>query len=228
VERRSRRFNRFRDAWEEEMKAFALSAAVLLGASVAVGAYAQSNAPRQTQSQTQQKPKKMSDAAFVQTAAGGDMFEIQAAKVALDKTKSDSVKSFAQMMIDDHTASTEKLKAAVEKSKVKASIPKTLDKKHSDIVDKLKKASASSFDQTYLQSQTAAHREMLGLLKNYSQSGDNEALKQFAAEASTVVEKHLSELQQMAQGKGGTRMPGNATGGSSPSGNMGTGGRPNR
>lgn len=210
------------------MKAFALSAAVLLGASVGFGAYAQSNAPRQAQAQTQQKPKQMSATTFVQTAARGDMFEIQAAKVALDKTKSDSVKSFAQMMIDDHTASTEKLKAAVEKSKVRASMPKDLDKKHSDMLDKLKKASASSFDQTYLQEQTAAHREMLGLMKSYSQGGDNDSLKQFAAEASTVVEKHLSELQQMAQGKGGAAMPGNATGGSAPIDKSGAGGRPSR
>jgi putative membrane protein len=210
------------------MKALAFSAAVVLAASVGFGAYAQSNAPRPAQSQAQpkQQPKQISDATFVQTAARGDMFEIQAAKTALDKSKSDSVKSFAQMMIDDHTASTEKLKAAVEKSKVKASIPKDLDKKHSDMLDHLKKASASAFDQSYLQDQTAAHREMLGLMKTYSQSGDNAALKQFAAEASTVVQKHLSELQQMASGKGG--MPGNATGGSAPSGSGGDTGRPGR
>src|SRR5690348_10292695 len=164
------------------MKAFALSAAVLLGASVGFGAYAQSNAPRQTQSQTQQK-SKMSASTFVQTAAHGDMFEIDAAKVALDKSKSDSVKDFAQMMVDDHTASTEKLKTAVEKSKVKVTMPKSLDKKHSDMLDKLKKSSASSFDQNYLQSQVAAHREMLNVLTNYSQNGDNADLKQFASDA---------------------------------------------
>jgi putative membrane protein len=205
------------------MKALALSAAVLLGVSIGFGAYAQSNAPRQTQGQAQQK-SKMSASTFVQTAAHGDMFEIQAAKVALDKSKSDSVKDFAQMMVDDHTASTEKLKAAVEKSKAKATIPKSLDKKHSDMLDKLKKSSASSFDQSYLQSQVAAHREMLNVLTNYSQNGDDSALKQFAADGSTVVQKHLSALQQMASGgamKGQT--PGRATGGSPPAGGMGGG-----
>jgi putative membrane protein len=205
------------------MKALALSAAVILGVSVGFGAYAQSNAPRQSQSQTQQK-SKMSASTFVQTAAHGDMFEIQAAKLALDKSKSDSVKDFAQMMIDDHTASTEKLKAAVTKSNVKATVPKSLDKKHSDMLDKLKKSSASSFDQNYLQSQVAAHREMLNVLTNYSQNGDNDALKQFASDASTVVQKHLSALQQMASGgMMKDRTPGRATGGSGPSGEMGTG-----
>jgi putative membrane protein len=112
----------------------------------------------------------------------------------------------------------------VEKSKVKVTMPKSLDKKHSDMLDKLKKASASSFDQNYLQSQVAAHREMLNVLTNYSQNGDNADLKQFASDASTVVQKHLSALQQMASGgmmKGQT--PGRATGGSAPSGGMGTG-----
>lgn len=205
------------------MKALVFSAAVLLGASVGFGAHAQSNAPRHTQNQTQQKPK-MSASTFVQTAAHGDLFEINAAKVALDKSKSDSVKDFAQMMVDDHTASTEKLKAAVAKSNVKVTIPTSLDKKHSDMLNKLKQSSASSFDQTYLRSQVAAHREMLNVLTNYSQTGDNAELKQFASDASTVVQKHLSALQQMASGgmmKGQT--PGRATGGSPPAGKMGTG-----
>lgn len=214
------------------MKAIAVSAAMLLGASVAFGAHAQSNAPRQTQGQAQQRPQKMSDASYVQAAARGDMFEIQAAKSALDKTKSDSVKNFAQMMIDDHTASSEKLKTALQESKVKASIPNDLDKKHSDMLDKLKKTSVSSFDQAYLQSQLAAHRDMLNLHKGYSQSGDNDALKRFAAEASTVVQKHLSELQQMAQVKGGTQsqrqIPESGTGGSAPAGDTGSGSRPSR
>lgn len=214
------------------MRAIALSAAVLLGATLAFGANAQSNAPRPSQGQAQQKPQKMSDASYVQTAAQGDMFEIQAAKAALDKTKSDSVRNFAQMMIDDHTASSEKLKSALEKSKVKASIPKDLDKKHSDMLDKLKKTSASSFDQSYLQSQLAAHRDMLTLHQGYSQSGDNDALKQFAAEATGVVRKHLTELQQMAQVKGGTQsqrqMPESGIGGSAPAGESGAGSRPNR
>lgn len=214
------------------MKALALSAAVLLGASAGFGAYAQSNPPLR-QGQAQQAPARMSAASYVAAAANGDMFEIQAAKAALDKTKSDSVKQFAQTMINDHTASSSKLKATVEKSKVKASIPTSLDKKHADMLDKLKKASASSFDQAYLESQMAAHREMLNLHKGYSQNGDNDVLKQFAAEATTVVQKHLTELQQMAQIKGGTQtqrqMPEGVTGGSAPPGaETGSGSRPDR
>jgi putative membrane protein len=217
------------------MKTLALSAAVLLGVSISVGAYAQSysppSSPRLTQSQTQQKPQQMSATTYVQNAARGDMFEIQAANTALDKTKSDSVRNFAQMMIDDHTASSEKLKSALQKSNIKVSFPKDLDKKHSGMLDRLKKASAASFDQAYLQSQLAAHRDMLNLHQGYSRNGDNDALKQLASEAATVVQKHLSQLQQMAQVKGGTQSqrqaPDSGMGGSPPAGGMGSGTRSN-
>jgi putative membrane protein len=223
------------------MKALTLSAAVVLGVSLALAANAQTTqptpspmppapeaSPRATQGQERPSVRKMSAADYVQTAARSDMFEIQAAKVAMDKSKSDSVRQFAQMMIDDHTASSVKMKAAIEKANVKANVPKDLDKKHADMLDRLKKTSASNFDQTYLQSQLAAHRDMLNLNKGYSQNGDNDTLKQFAADATTVVEKHLNELQQMAQVKGGTQSqrqaPDRATGGSPVGNNNNMGG----
>ena len=50
----------------------------------------------------------VSDAAFVRDAAMGDMYEIEAAKMALDRSKAKPVRDLARMILTDHTASTEK------------------------------------------------------------------------------------------------------------------------
>jgi putative membrane protein len=49
---------------------------------------------------------------FVTEAARSDMFEIQSSKLALNSADA-RTKEFAQKMIDDHTKTTDELKAAV-------------------------------------------------------------------------------------------------------------------
>src|SRR5262245_4832207 len=50
---------------------------------------------------------------FVDTIAASDMFEIEAGRLAQDMGTSQAVKDFGAMMVKDHTASSDKLKAAV-------------------------------------------------------------------------------------------------------------------
>lgn len=205
------------------------SAAVLLGTALAFGVSAQTMSPSRS-APSQSQSKKMSASTYVQKAARGDMFEIQAAKVALDKSKNDDVRNFAQMMVDDHTVSSQKLKQLIKDDKIKVTVPKDLDKKHKDMLDKLKKTSASSFDRAYMQSQIAGHRDMLNLHQSYSQTGDNGALKQFAAETATVVQKHFTAAEQLAPNAGGGQVqrtpdrknPGTTQGGSGGTGTMPT------
>ncbi|MEB0015008.1 DUF4142 domain-containing protein, partial [Glaciimonas sp. Cout2] len=48
---------------------------------------------------------------FVEEASAKGMAEIQTSQLAMDKSKSADVKSFAQMMITDHTDANQKLAA---------------------------------------------------------------------------------------------------------------------
>ena len=49
---------------------------------------------------------------FANTVAASDAFEVQSSQLALTASKSPAIKKFAQAMIDAHTTSTGKLKAA--------------------------------------------------------------------------------------------------------------------
>ena len=61
--------------------------------------------------------KLEADKAFMIKATQGNLAEVDAAKLALAQSTSDSIKSFAQMMVDDHTNAQAEL-ASLAKQKV--------------------------------------------------------------------------------------------------------------
>jgi putative membrane protein len=134
---------------------------------------------------------------FVPAAAISDMYEIEASKLALQKSKSADVKQFAQMMIKDHTATTAKVKTILTSGKLDITPPTALDDRRQGMIDNLKAASAADFDKVYLDQQTAAHQEALAMMKSYAEDGDNPALKQFASETAPKIQQHYDKAQQL-------------------------------
>jgi putative membrane protein len=63
---------------------------------------------------------------FVTEAAGSDMTEIAAAKIALQKGDGDE-KQFADQMVKDHTQTSTELKALVSEGDVQATLPTAPD-----------------------------------------------------------------------------------------------------
>lgn len=133
-------------------------------------------------------------------AADSDMYEIQSSKLALTKSRSDATKAFAREMIADHTTTTKALMAALPKTEPKvAKPPKKLSAPSADKIAALKAASADEFDGLYMQQQADSHRAAWSLHKGYSQDGADPALKQVAASAVPIVEKHVAHTK-MAPG----------------------------
>lgn len=143
---------------------------------------------------------------YVRRAAIGDMFEIQASKLALDKSKSADIRNFAQQMIDDHTATTKRLESALNDSALGITPPTSLDADHEAKLDALRSASGQDFDRLYLDQQTAAHQDALDLHRNYAASGDNAELRSAATEIAAKVSEHLDKVKQLdSQGADGTQ-----------------------
>ena len=130
---------------------------------------------------------------FVNKAAVGGMFEVDLSKVALDKAKDQSVKDFAQKMIDDHGAANAKLETLAGEQKLQ--VPAALDAKHKADLDALNSA-AAPVDDTYVKLQRDAHAEAVALFESYSHDGDNATLKTFAAQTLPTLKMH----QQMVDG----------------------------
>jgi putative membrane protein len=145
-------------------------------------------------------PGALSTETFVQQAAVSDMYEIQAAKIALQKSQSPAIKNFAQKMIDEHQATSTQLKGLLAKANVTAAPPAALDDRHAGMIEDLQKADVGKFDKVYLDQQTTAHREALGLMDSYANHGDVAALKDFAGQTKPKIQMHFDMVSKLDHG----------------------------
>ena len=135
-------------------------------------------------------------AAFARIAASSNMFEIESSQLALDKATGDDVREFAQHMIDDHTAAGEKMKVAAEADGVVP--PATMADKEQAQLDKLEAAGDTDFDAAYVTAQVAAHDEAVALFRDFSENGQESALRSFATETLPTLEEHQSAVHDLA------------------------------
>jgi putative membrane protein len=135
---------------------------------------------------------------FAAMAAASDLFEIESSKLAQSQGQSAQVKNFAAMLVKDHTASTNELKAIAARENMTLP-PPTLRPDMQSKIDALKAAKGEQFDTLYMTQQVPAHEEALRLHQGYARSGDNAALKAFAAKTAPVVSRHLDEARTMAK-----------------------------
>ena len=129
--------------------------------------------------------------AFADKAAKSDAFEIAAAKLAKTNAESADVKKFAATMIDAHTGSTAKIKAAAAKATPAIKPDPTLTSDQQSKLDDLGKLKGADFDKAYIDGQISAHEDALSLMKDYAANGDTPSLKTAAGEIAPVVQKHL-------------------------------------
>ncbi len=134
---------------------------------------------------------------YVTKAATGDIYEIASSKLALTHTTSPALKKFAQSMIDGHMATTKALKSAIAKGGVIAALPTTVDAEHNGDLDKLTAAKGAEFDMLYKSQQTVAHMTALTVHQGYAETGNNAALKAFAANTAPKVQMHIDMLKAM-------------------------------
>lgn len=132
---------------------------------------------------------------YANAATIGNLYEIEAANLAWERSKNEEVKAFAKMLIADHTASNTKLAVLVDQAE--GSVPDSLDDEHEKMIDELENADDAGFDSVYLAQQLAAHEKSLKLHETYAASGADEPFKTFAAEASKTVAKHLEHLKSL-------------------------------
>lgn len=150
---------------------------------------------------------------FVQRVALSDMYEIEAANLALKKAGSGPTREFANMMITDHTKSTQALKDAVTASGRSMAMPASLDPTHRSQIEVLNGLDGEEFQREYMNQQMAAHRQALDLLKGYAAGGDAAELRQFAQSTIPTVQKHHEWLETNSPGSLSQRETPEATGG---------------
>lgn len=133
---------------------------------------------------------------YVTAAGASDMYEKESSRLVLQTTKDPKIRSFAQMMIKDHTKSTADVKAAARRAKVTVPPPALLPPQ-AEMIAQLRAAEGPARDTTYVAQQRTAHQQALELHQSYAAQGSEAPLKAAAAKIAPVVQHHLEMLQSM-------------------------------
>ena len=133
--------------------------------------------------------------AYVPSAAIGDMYEIQAADIALERSQNAQVKELATMIKTDHTAASNAMKAMLPQAAPDMAPPTELDERRQGLIDNLRSASAENFDATWLDQQIAAHNEALTLHRGFS--NEDSPLAAHARMVVPKIEAHLRRAEEI-------------------------------
>lgn len=134
---------------------------------------------------------------FVAKAAASDMFEIEAGRIALERSANAEVKAFARMMVDGHNKATADLKAAIAASGLMITPPATLPDDKSSALADLRAVDAAGFDRAYMSGQVDAHQATLNLMSRYAQDGDSPQIKGAAAAMLPTIQQHLDKARTL-------------------------------
>lgn len=135
--------------------------------------------------------------AFANTAASSDAFEIEASKLAAEKSESSAVQAFARQMIAAHTESTTKLNSAATSARPAITPDPALTAEQQETLTALQVKSGADFDTAYAAGQVIAHQATLDSLRAYASTGDVPQLKEFAGSMTPIVAAHLNMAKSL-------------------------------
>jgi len=135
---------------------------------------------------------------YVSKAGAADLYEIQASQMATRRARRPQVRDFAQMLIADHTHSTQMVSEAAHSDGLDPR-PPVLERSQRMMLRQLEAARDRDFDRLYLSQQIPAHVQGLALHRAYARRGEGAALRRTAGEIVPVVEHHLARARELAR-----------------------------
>lgn len=151
--------------------------------------------------------EKVDKDTFVKTVLSANKFEIDSSKLVLQKSTSEDVKAFAELMIADHTKAGEELWNVITKQ---GGTPKAAAKEGEQppAMDLLPKDAAAlktlegkdgtAFEAAYISLQEDAHSKAVALFQTYASSADDQTWGAFAQKTLPTLEMHLDNIKKIA------------------------------
>ena len=119
--------------------------------------------------------------AYLSVAGAHDLFSIRSAELALAKARRPEVRALAETMLAEHRDAAERLAGAAREIGLERLLPPAMMPMHWDMLRDLDRASASRFDDVYLDRQVDAHEVAVELHRHFAANGAGERLKGLAA-----------------------------------------------
>lgn len=133
---------------------------------------------------------------YVAMAGASDLYEIQSSQLHHRQGQDPRLHSFASMLIDHHTRTTNATMAAARSAGLSPP-PPTLMPLQRQMIERLQGLRGAEFDREYLRQQVLAHEIALRVHENYAKAGDTPSLRTSASAAVPVVRGHLDQARGM-------------------------------
>lgn len=134
----------------------------------------------------------MAAAAYVAMAASIDLFEIQSAQLALERSRDPANRAFAQRTLRAHEGTSAQLSMAGRRLNLLPS--PTLNPEHQAMINSLR--ASANFDQTYRAQQATLHRQGVALHGNFARAGASPTLRPVARNAENVMRRNQEALRR--------------------------------
>ena len=143
------------------------------------------------------------DAQIAMIAVVANGVDVDAGKVAAEKSSNKEVKAFAETMVRDHTAVNAKATALAKKLGVtpeESATSKSLKADGDKMLAKLKGMSGAEFDKAYVDNEVAYHEAVIGVVTNtLIPNTKNTELKSLLESAGPIFTSHLEHAKQLQQ-----------------------------
>jgi putative membrane protein len=133
---------------------------------------------------------------YAQETASAHLFEIQAAEIALARSRDPAVRNYAQSLLKDHRNLLDRASSAIERAGVTVTSP-LLQQRHFALSQQLQMVAPAQFDETYRNIQVMTHMQSIELQQRYAATGDNAELRQLANEMLPALHSHVNWAQSL-------------------------------
>jgi len=132
------------------------------------------------------------DADFVAEAVAMNIAEIEAAKLATQRSTNAEVKDIARMLESEHTKALTELKALAQQKSITVPVEATdSDKKD---LEKLSKEDRKDFDKKWLEKMEDAHDKAINKFERRADHGEDADIKAFAAKMVPHLKMHRDKI----------------------------------
>jgi putative membrane protein len=139
------------------------------------------------------------DSTFAREAASAGMMEVEAGRLAQQNATNPRVKSFAEMMVRDHSAANDELKRIASAKNFMVS--DSLTKKQRDHMESMQKMSGKAFDKHYMDMMVKDHNTAVQKFEKAAANCKDADLKAFAEKTLPVLRTHQDSVKAINQSK---------------------------
>jgi len=149
----------------------------------------------------QAQSPQLSDPEIASVAVVANQIDVANGKLALQKSKNEAVRKFAQNMVTDHNATIEAATKLVTKLKVTPknnAMSRSLQQDATKTTKSLKAKSGKAFDKAYVDNEVAYHRSVIQVVETVLiPQAKNEELKSLLQSAVPVFKAHLQHAEML-------------------------------